>query len=154
MGMILGKAMDDSMKRNQEFMQETQRVMLERNIQMQNQMRERMMAQQIARTREMFTWLATFYVVAGVAMIRGYRITKNPAALAPLLPLTFIVGYQGDAAYGSKMNRIKSEAENILMFERDLIESPLGLPTISTLDVGRMQLEEQKRYHSSSVPDK
>ena len=71
MGMILGKAMDDSMRRNQEFMQETQRVMLERNIQMQNQMRERMMAQQIARTREMFSWLATFYVVAGVAMIRG-----------------------------------------------------------------------------------
>ena len=52
-------------------MQETQRVMLERNIQMQNQMRERMMAQQIARTREMFSWLVSFYVVAGVAMIRG-----------------------------------------------------------------------------------
>ena len=52
------------------------------------------------------------------------------------------------------MLRIKSEAENILMFERDLIESPLGLPTISQLDVGRMQLEEQKKYHSTSVPDK
>ena len=71
MGNLLGKAMDDNMRRNQEFMQETQRVMLERNIQMQNQMRERMMAQQIARTREMFSWLVSFYVVAGVAMIRG-----------------------------------------------------------------------------------
>ena len=154
MGMILGKAMEDSMRKNQEFMQENQRVMLERQIQMQNQMRERMMAQQIARTREMFTWLASFYVLAGVAMIRGYRATKKPAALAPLLPLTFIVGYQGDLAYGTKMNRIKSEAENILMFEKDLIESPLGLPSISSLDVGRMQSEEQSRYHSASVPDK
>ena len=71
MGMILGKAVEDSMRKNQEFMQETQRVMLERQIQMQNQMRERMMAQQIARTREMFTWLASFYVLAGLGMIRG-----------------------------------------------------------------------------------
>ena len=81
-------------------------------------------------------------------------MTRKPAALAPLLPLSFIVAYQGDLAYGSKMNRIKSEAENILMFEKDLIQSPLGLPTISSLDVGRMQLEEEKRYHSSSVPNK
>ena len=50
--------------------------------------------------------------------------------MAPLLPLTFVVGYQADLAYGTKVNRIKTEAENILMFERDLIESPLGLPTI------------------------
>ena len=40
------------------------------------------------------------------------------------------MAYQADLAYGTKVNRIKTEAENILMFERDLIESPLGLPTI------------------------
>ena len=73
--------------------------------------------------------------------------------MAPLLPLTFLVGYQADLAYGTKVNRIKSEAENILMFERDLIDSPLGLPSISTLDVGRMQQAEQSRYHSVSRPD-
>ena len=39
------------------------------------------------------------------------------------------------------------------MFERDLIESPLGLPTISTLDVGRLQQAEQSKYHSVSRPD-
>ena len=71
MGLILGKAMEESMRKNQEVMQENQRVMLERQIQMQNQMRERMMAQQIAKTREMFTWLCSFYVLAGFAMIRG-----------------------------------------------------------------------------------
>ena len=41
--MIFGKAMEDNLQKNQEFMQEIQRVTLERNIQMQNQMREKMM---------------------------------------------------------------------------------------------------------------
>lgn len=80
-------------------------------------------------------------------------MTKKPSMMAPLLPLTFIVGYQGDLAYGTKMNRIKSEAENILMFEQDVIESPLGLPTISSLDVGRLQQAEQSKYHSITKPN-
>lgn len=153
MGLIIGKAMSESMEKQQEIMQETQRVMLERNIQMQNEMRERMMAQQIARGREMFTWLSSFYVIASIGMVRGYKITRKPVALAPLLPLTFLVAYQADLAYGTKVNRIKTEAENILMFERDLIESPLGLPTIATLDVRRQQTQENAKYHSVSRPD-
>ena len=44
---------------------------MERQIQMQNEMRERMMAQSIARSREMFTWVASFYLIASLAMIRG-----------------------------------------------------------------------------------
>ncbi len=63
--------MDENLQKNQQFMEEMQRVTIERNIQMQNQMRERMIALQIARSREMFTWLATFYGVASLAMIRG-----------------------------------------------------------------------------------
>ena len=108
---------------------------------MQNEMRERMMAQQIARGREMFTWLSSFYVIASIGMVRGYKITRKPVALAPLLPLTFLVAYQADLAYGTKVNRIKTEAENILMFERDLIESPLGLPTI-----GKSSIESVKTF--------
>ena len=71
MGMVLGKTMDEQAQKQQDFMQEVQRVMLERNIQMQNEMRERLMAQQIARSREMFSWLASFYIIAAVGMIRG-----------------------------------------------------------------------------------
>ena len=71
MGMLLGKTMDEQSQKQQDFMQEVQRVMLERNIQMQNEMRERLMAQQIARSREMFSWLASFYIIATVGMIRG-----------------------------------------------------------------------------------
>jgi len=153
MGSLLGKTMENNFQKNQDFMQENQRVMMERQIQMQNEMRERMMAQSIARSREMFTWVASFYLIASLAMIRGYRTTKKPTILAPLLPLTFGVGYQADLSYGNKINRIKTEAENILMFERDLIESPLGLPTISTLDVGRLKQAEETKYHSATRPD-
>ena len=76
-----------------------------------------------------------------------YRKTRSPAALAPVLPLTFLTSYQADLAYGTKVNRIQAEAESILMFERDLVEMPGGLPTVSSLDVGRMQQEENAKYH-------
>jgi len=141
----MSKAMDENMKKQQEFMLEMNRIGMERQIQMQNQMRERQAAAMIAKSREMFYWLSTFYLLASVAMIRGYRKSKNPAAMAPLLPLTFIVGYQGDLAYGTKMNRIRNEAEDILMFEKDLIDMPSGLPTFSSIEIGRMQQENIKK---------
>ena len=36
-----------------------------------------------------------------------FKRSRNPAALAPFLPLSFIVAYQADYVYGSKMNRIR-----------------------------------------------
>ena len=71
MGMFISKAMDENMKKQQEFMLEMNRITIERQIQMQNQMRERQAAIMIAKSREMFYWLSTFYVLASVAMIRG-----------------------------------------------------------------------------------
>lgn len=44
---------------------------LERQIQMNNAMRERQMAMQLARAREMFSWWATFYGISTIAMIGG-----------------------------------------------------------------------------------
>lgn len=78
--------------------------------------------------------------------------SKKPQVIAPLLPLTFIVGYQGDLAYGSKMSRINAEAENILMFERDLVDIPTGLPTVSSLDMARLQMHEEAKY-KATTPD-
>jgi len=40
-------------------------------MQMQNVMREKMMAMQLGKAREMFNWWAAFYVVATCAMIAG-----------------------------------------------------------------------------------
>ena len=67
--------------------------------------------------------------------------TKKPAAVAPLLPLTFLVGYQADLAYGSKVARIRAEAENILQYERDLTDMPGGLPSLATIDAGRIKAQ-------------
>ena len=78
--------------------------------------------------------------------------TRKPTVIAPLLPLTFIVGYQADLAYGTKLSRINAEAENILMFERDIVDIPTGLPTVSTLDMARMQMHEDAKY-KATTPD-
>ena len=48
------------------------------------------------------------------------------------------------------MNRIKAEAENIVMYERDLVEMPAGLPSLSSIDAGRMRVLEEKKYHATS----
>ena len=47
MGGILSSAMDDNMRKQQQFMLEMNRITVERQIQMQNQMRERMAATQV-----------------------------------------------------------------------------------------------------------
>lgn len=67
----------------------------------------RRVALQIARAREMLNWFGTFYAVASVGMLTGFRHTRKPGVLVPLLPLTFIFGYQVDMAYGNKLLRIK-----------------------------------------------
>ena len=67
----MGRTIEDNFKKQQEFMMEMNRITVERQIQMQNQMRERMAAAQIARAREMFVWLGSFYLLATVGMIRG-----------------------------------------------------------------------------------
>ncbi len=103
MGGILGKAMESNFQKQQDFMLEMNRMTMERQIHMQNQMRQRMQAAQVAGARGMFAWLGSFYAVASVAMIAGFRRTGKPAAVAPLLPLTFIVAYQADLAYGTKV---------------------------------------------------
>merc|ERR1719283_135777 len=113
-------------------------------------MRERMAAQQIAKAREIFLCFGSFYAVAGGAMLAAFARTKKPTAIAPLLPLTFLVGYQADLAYGSKVNRIKAEAENIMQYERDLIEIPSGLPTLASIDAGRIRAQDEKKYHATS----
>lgn len=152
MGNIFGSSMEANRRKQQEFMIEMNQVMLERQIQMQNQMRERMAAMQVAKAREMFTWFASFYGLATIGMLRGFRTAKNGAIIAPLLPLSFILAYQYDLAYGTKLARIKSEAENILMFETDLVESPAGLPTVSSLDMARLKMSEEAKYKATSIP--
>ncbi len=94
MGNWIGSSMDANLKKQQDYMTEMNQVTLERQIQMQNQMRERMAAMPVARSRELFTWFVSFYGLATLGMLRGFRTSGKASVLAPLLPLTFIVGYQ------------------------------------------------------------
>ena len=64
-------------------------------------------ALQIARTRELLNWFGTFYTMAAAGMLTGFQRSRKPGVLVPLLPLTFILGYQIDMAYGNKLKRIK-----------------------------------------------
>nr|CAD7570961.1 unnamed protein product [Timema californicum] len=125
---------------------------VERQIQMQNQMRERMVSMQVARARELLYWFGSFYILAALGMIAGFRRTRKPGVLAPLLPLSFIGGYQADMAYGNKLHRIRGEAENIMQFEMDLLELPCGLPSASSIDQARLDNDEKKKLHPAVPP--
>nr|CAD7430118.1 unnamed protein product [Timema monikensis] len=81
-----------------------------------------------------------------------FRRTRKPGVLAPLLPLSFIGGYQADMAYGNKLHRIRGEAENIMQFEMDLLELPCGLPSASSIDQARLDNDEKKKLHPAVPP--
>ncbi|XP_046843608.1 plasminogen receptor (KT)-like isoform X2 [Xenia sp. Carnegie-2017] len=130
MGSFISKGMSGAMEK----MQEQQQTMMERQILLQNEMRQRGVATQIAFTREMFMWLGSFYVIATTGAILGFLKTKKSASLVPILPLTFIVGYQADLAYGDKITRVRAEAENIMKNEGSILNLPNGLPTIQKID--------------------
>ncbi len=66
-------------------------------------------------------------------------------SLGPFLPLTFIVGYQGDMAYGGKMKRITAEAEDIMTYEANMLRAPLGMPSVSVLDEERFKQKEDPK---------
>lgn len=139
MGSIVGKAMDENMEKQQAFMLETQHAMFERQQQQMNYMREKQMSMMLANSRELLNWTGSFYVLALVGMLAGFRHSRNRAALAPILPLTFIIGYQADMAYGTKLERIKDEADRIVKEELSRLSLPGGLPTVEQVDKRRQQ---------------
>ncbi|KAH3697213.1 hypothetical protein DPMN_084703 [Dreissena polymorpha] len=139
MGSVIGKTMEENFKKQQEFMEKNQEVMLDRQIQMQNQMRERQAAMMVARSRDMLNWWGAFYVTVAFFGIVGFLKTKKPVPLIPLLPFSFIVGYQYDLAYGNKMQRCREEAERVMAEEGSYIELPRGLPTVQSIDAARNQ---------------
>ncbi|XP_043225038.1 plasminogen receptor (KT)-like isoform X3 [Amphibalanus amphitrite] len=152
MGNFMGKALDESFNKNKKFMIEMQSIQLERQIHMQDQMRQRMQALQVARARELFYWWAAFYTVGLVGAVAVARRTGRRTALFPFFPLTFIVGYQADLAYGNKLERIRAEAEHIMRSETELLEPPCGVPTTSGIDAARHKLSDEQRLNLRRPP--
>uniref|UniRef100_I3J751 Plasminogen receptor, C-terminal lysine transmembrane protein n=2 Tax=Oreochromis niloticus TaxID=8128 RepID=I3J751_ORENI len=137
MGALLSKSMDDNFKKQQEFMLMNARLQMERQILMQNQMRERQMAMQIAWSREFLNYFGSFFAVATVGLTAGAIKRKNPGMLAPIIPLSFIFAYQMDSAYGTLIYRMRGEAENIMETENDRLQLPQGTPTFESIEKAR-----------------
>ena len=47
-------------------------LQIERQLHSQNQMRERLMAMQVARARELLNWVTVFYVISMTGLFMGY----------------------------------------------------------------------------------
>jgi len=129
--------MAESQKKQQDFMVQTQQLTLERQLQMQNAMRERLMAFQIARQRELLLWTGSFFGIVSTGLVLGATARGKPALLGPLLPISFIVGYQYDMAYGTKMSRIRQMADDIMEKEAGWLALPHGNPTFAEIESRR-----------------
>ncbi|XP_067885065.1 plasminogen receptor (KT) [Heterodontus francisci] len=137
MGFFMSKSMDESLKKQQEFMAANSALQLERQMLMQNEMRQRQVAMQIAWSREFIKYFGTFYGLATIGLTIGAMKRKTPRLLVPIVPLSFILAYQYDLAYGTLMLRMKDEAENIIDTERTLLEMPKGVPTFESIEKAR-----------------
>lgn len=113
------------------------RLQMERQILMQNQMRERQMAMQIAWSREFLKYFGTFFTVATVGLTVGAMKRKRPALMAPLVPLGFIFAYQMDSAYGTLIYRMRDEAQTIMTSEPHRLDLPHGTPTFDSIEKAR-----------------
>lgn len=149
MGFLMSKAMDQNFQKQQEFMLHNARLQMERQILMQDQMRQRMVAMQIAWSREFLKYYGSFFSLATLGLTVGAIKAKKPALLAPVVPLGFVLAYQMDMAYGTLGNRMRGEAESIMVSEHDRLALPHGTPTYESVEKAR-----RARSHLSSLLEK
>ncbi|KAK2513886.1 hypothetical protein Q9233_015279 [Columba guinea] len=124
MGFVFSKSVNDSLKAQQEFMLMNSRLQLERQLLMQNQMRERQTAMQIAWTREFLKYFGTFFGLAAVGLTAGCFHSSLTQSI--LHPTTFL-------CYAVKAECL-GEAENILDTQSTLLELPKGPLTYEDLE--------------------
>ncbi|XP_010773340.1 plasminogen receptor (KT) isoform X2 [Notothenia coriiceps] len=110
---------------------------MERQMVMQNQMRERQMAMQVAWSREFLKYYGTFFTLATVGLTVGAIKRRKPFLLAPIVPLGFIMAYQVDSAYGTLIYRVRGEAESIMTSDHDRLDLPHGTPTFESIEKAR-----------------
>lgn len=137
MGFLLSKSMDANLKKQQEFMLHNSRLQMDRQILMQNQMRERQMAMQVAWSREFLKYFGTFYALTTFGLTVGALKRRKPALFAPVIPLSFLLAYQMDSAYGTLIYRMRGEAESIMASEHDRLDLPHGTPTFDSIEKAR-----------------
>jgi hypothetical protein len=128
--------------------------MVESTRNMQLGVRELQLATAIAQSRDMLLFTGGFTATVAMLATAAFLRTKSKAGFVPLLPLSFVTGYQYDFAYGNKLERVRAEAESILANERKLLRGRLAPPEgnvlISTRDYSKLfnlhqQNEQQDR---------
>uniref|UniRef100_A0A8C2S2G2 Plasminogen receptor with a C-terminal lysine n=2 Tax=Pecora TaxID=35500 RepID=A0A8C2S2G2_CAPHI len=127
----------------QEFPTAVIQSKLERQLIMQNEMRERQMAMQIAWSREFLKYFGTFFGITAVSLTAGAIKGKKPVLIFPMVPLGFVLAYQYDMGYGTLIHRMKGEAENILETEKSKLQLPKGMITFESLEKAR---REQSKF--------
>lgn len=115
------------------------RLQLERQLTMQNEMRERQIAMQIAWSREFLKYFGTFFGIATFSLTAGAIKRKKPALFIPIVPLSFIFAYQYDLGYGTLLQRMKGEAEDILETEKSKLQLPKGMITFESVEKARKE---------------
>lgn len=141
MGNVMSNAMGAAMRSQADAQAAAQARMIERQIEMQQQMRERMVATQIAMGRDMLRFYGAFAALLAAGLGAAAARKRNPAFLGPLLPLSFVLAYQYDLAYHTKLERVGAEADAILLHERHLLRLPgpaLTVPLLDSSAAGRL----------------
>jgi hypothetical protein len=70
---------------------------------------------QVALGKERLKYFAGFYAIAVPGCIIGAIKQKDPKLISPILPLTFMLAFQYDMAYGTMLNRARDEADNLIV---------------------------------------
>lgn len=127
---------------------------------MQKEMRERMMATQLAGARDFTNYFGVGYSIALPALLAGAARTGNPGLVVPLVPLTLVFLYNLDFAYGlpfeipflgsreHKVARLARLADEILEKEPSLLRLPGAPLTVAALDA---RIEASKRAAASAA---
>ena len=76
----------------------------------------------------MSAFAATLAMVGLIGISKG---KATPTVLAPLLPLSFLIGWHDDFLYGTKLERMRAEAERILREDAAKLQVPEGNLLIS-----------------------
>lgn len=109
-GESVAAKMAEKQKETMAAQRDAQAKMMEANI-------KRQVAIQMAATRERLNWQLGFWLAANVGVAARFIKTKtvHPVSIFPVVILPYIMAYQADLAYGNKMDRIKAEADRILV---------------------------------------
>ena len=134
MGNIISGQVEQVFKKQMDFQAENMKMQMERQIEMQNQMRIRMQAASVARARDAFTFIGTFFGLVSFGLTGAALKKRSAAPITPLIPLSVIVAYWYDLAWGDKVPRVTAWAEEIMEHEQHLLKVPHGMPTFKDID--------------------